>query len=161
MGSHGRDTLGIFRIHQFEKVEQFCVTEPEGTVSWEMMEEMIGNSELFYQALGLPYRVVSIVSGALNLAAAKKYDLEAWFPASKTFRELVSCSNCTDYQSRRLEVRHGLAKKGPEGKKSYVHLLNRRGDRTRTPQNVWNPGGGPGEAWEGLGSGLGALSILF
>lgn len=123
-GSHGRDTLGIFRIHQFEKVEQFCVTDPEGTKSWEMMEEMISNSEQFYQSLGLPYRVVNIVSGALNLAAAKKYDLEAWFPASKTFRELVSCSNCTDYQARRLEVRCGTAKKGPEAKKSYVHLLN-------------------------------------
>ena len=89
-----------------------------------MMEEMIKNSEEFYQSLGLPYRLVNIVSGALNNAAAKKYDLEAWFPSSKTYRELVSCSNCTDYQSRRLEVRCGAPKKGPEAKKSYVHLLN-------------------------------------
>ena len=85
---------------------------------------MLRNSEEFYQALGLPYRVVNIVSGALNNAAAKKYDLEAWFPSSKTWRELVSCSNCTDYQARRLEVRCGAPKKGPEGKKAYVHMLN-------------------------------------
>jgi len=123
-GSHGRDTLGIFRVHQFEKVEQFSVSSPERNDSWDEMERMIANAEEFYQSLGLPYRVVNIVSGELNDAAAKKYDLEAWFPASKTFRELVSCSNCTDYQSRNLEVRHGAPKKGPEGTKSYVHLLN-------------------------------------
>jgi len=124
VGSHGRDTLGIFRVHQFEKVEQFCVTVPDDDASWKMQEEMLGNSEQFYQSLGLPYRVVNIVSGALNNAAAKKYDLEAWFPSSKTWRELVSCSNCTDYQSRRLEVRCGAPKKGPEAKKQYVHMLN-------------------------------------
>ncbi|XP_057519210.1 serine--tRNA ligase-like [Amaranthus tricolor] len=122
-GSHGRDTLGIFRVHQFEKVEQFCITSPNGNDSWEMHEEMLKNSEEFYQKLGLPYRIVSIVSGALNDAAAKKYDLEAWFPASSTFRELVSCSNCTDYQSRKLEIRYGQ-KKSNEQTKQYVHLLN-------------------------------------
>jgi len=124
VGSHGRDTLGIFRVHQFEKVEQFVATTSEGDDSWKMQEEMLDNSEKFYQALELPYRVVNIVSGALNDAAAKKYDLEAWFPASSTYRELVSCSNCTDYQSRELNVRQGQAKKGPESTKSYVHLLN-------------------------------------
>ena len=123
-GSHGRDTLGIFRVHQFEKIEQFVAASPDGNDSWDEMERMIGNSEAFYQSLGLPYHVVDIVSGALNDAAAKKYDLEAWFPASKTFRELVSCSNCLDYQSRRLEVRCGAPQKGPEKKKAYVHLLN-------------------------------------
>ncbi|KAL8129163.1 hypothetical protein V2J09_018318 [Rumex salicifolius] len=122
-GSHGRDTLGIFRVHQFEKVEQFCITSPNGNDSWDMLEEMINNSEEFYQMLKLPYQVVSIVSGALNDAAAKKYDLEAWFPASKTCRELVSCSNCTDYQSRRLEIQFGQ-KKSNEAKKQYAHLLN-------------------------------------
>ncbi|GJP55318.1 hypothetical protein CLOM_g14293 [Closterium sp. NIES-68] len=122
-GSHGRDTLGIFRIHQFEKVEQFAITSPNGNDSWEMHEEMLKNSEDFYQKLGLPYRVVAIVSGALNDSAAKKYDLEAWFPASKTFRELVSCSNCTDYQARRLEIRYGQ-KKMNETTKHYGHLLN-------------------------------------
>eukprot|EP00249_Psilotum_nudum_P013410 c24313_g1_i1 orf=192-1334(+) len=110
-GAHGRDTLGIFRVHQFEKIEQFCVTSPLDNKSWEMHEEMLRNSEEFYQQLGLPYQVVEIVSGALNDAAARKYDLEAWFPSSKTYRELVSCSNCTDYQSRRLEIRYGQKNK--------------------------------------------------
>ncbi|CAN6449454.1 unnamed protein product [Victoria cruziana] len=122
-GSHGRDTLGIFRVHQFEKVEQFCVTSPNGNDSWDMHEEMIKNSEDFYKELNIPYQLVAIVSGALNDAAAKKYDLEGWFPASKTYRELVSCSNCTDYQSRRLEIRFGQ-KKGNDQVKQYVHLLN-------------------------------------
>ncbi|CAI9102246.1 OLC1v1000487C1 [Oldenlandia corymbosa var. corymbosa] len=122
-GSHGRDTLGIFRVHQFEKVEQFCITSPNGNDSWDMHEEMINNSEEFYKELGLPYQIVAIVSGALNDAAAKKLDLEAWFPASKAYRELVSCSNCTDYQSRRLEIRYGQ-KKSNEQAKQYVHLLN-------------------------------------
>lgn len=122
-GSHGRDTLGIFRVHQFEKVEQFCLTSPNGNDSWDMHEEMIKNSEDFYKMLNIPYQIVAIVSGALNDAAAKKYDLEAWFPASQTYRELVSCSNCTDYQSRRLEIRYGQ-KKSNEQAKQYVHLLN-------------------------------------
>ncbi|KAG7552109.1 Class I and II aminoacyl-tRNA synthetase tRNA-binding arm [Arabidopsis thaliana x Arabidopsis arenosa] len=120
-GSHGRDTLGIFRVHQFEKVEQFCITSPND--SWAMLEEMLKNSEEFYQALKIPYRVVSVVSGALNDAAAKKYDLEGWFPASETYRELVSCSNCTDYQSRRLDIRYGQNKSN-EKTKQYVHMLN-------------------------------------
>ncbi|KAL6774475.1 TSS2 [Auxenochlorella protothecoides x Auxenochlorella symbiontica] len=101
-GSHGRDTLGIFRVHQFEKVEQFVITSPAEDASWRAFEEMITNSEEFYASLDLPYRVVNIVSGELNNAAAKKYDLEAWFPASQTYRELVSCSNCLDYQVWRL-----------------------------------------------------------
>ncbi|CAK9164569.1 unnamed protein product [Ilex paraguariensis] len=122
-GSHGRDTLGIFRVHQFEKVEQFCLTSPNGNDSWEMHEEMLKNSEEFYKMLKIPYQVVAIVSGALNDAAAKKYDLEGWFPSSSTYRELVSCSNCTDYQSRRLEIRYGQ-KKNNEQAKQYVHLLN-------------------------------------
>jgi len=94
-GSAGRDNWGIFRVHQFEKVEQFIITNEEE--SWNELEKMIKISEEFYQALNLPYRVVSIVSGALNDAAAKKYDLEAWFPGYNDYRELVSCSNCTDY----------------------------------------------------------------
>ena len=76
------------------------------------------------QALGFPYRVVTIVSGELNDAAIKKYDLEAWFPGQQEYRELVSCSNCTDYQSRRLEVRYGTQGKGGDGLKQYVHMLN-------------------------------------
>ncbi|KQK03614.1 serine--tRNA ligase [Brachypodium distachyon] len=122
-GSHGRDTAGIFRVHQFEKIEQFCVTSPNDNNSWELHEEMIKNSEDFYKEIGLPYQLVSIVSGALNDAAAKKYDLEAWFPASKTYRELVSCSNCTDYQARRLGIGFGQ-KKNDEQSKQFVHMLN-------------------------------------
>jgi len=121
IGAYGKDTWGIFRVHQFEKVEQFCLTGPEK--SWEMHEEMLKTSEEFYQSLKIPYRVVNIVSGELNNAAAKKYDLEGWFPGYATFRELVSCSNCTDYQSRSLEIRCGSKKQGAHEKK-YVHMLN-------------------------------------
>ncbi|KAF8647341.1 hypothetical protein AX16_006803 [Volvariella volvacea WC 439] len=120
-GSAGRDMWGIFRVHQFEKVEQFCITDPEK--SWEMFDHMVANSEEFYQSLGLRYRVVAIVSGALNLAASQKYDLEAWFPFQRAYKELVSCSNCTDYQARRLEVRCGLKTK-EQTRKVYVHMLN-------------------------------------
>ncbi|KAL7670532.1 hypothetical protein ACOME3_005467 [Neoechinorhynchus agilis] len=126
-GSHGKDTRGIFRVHQFQKVEQFVITSPSD--SWPMFHRMIEHSEKFAQALGLPYRIVNIVSGELNNAAAMKYDLEAEFPGSGTFRELVSCSNCTDYQSRRLKVRFGQTKKstvsgGPIPAVEYVHMLN-------------------------------------
>ncbi|KAG0727769.1 Serine--tRNA ligase, cytoplasmic [Chionoecetes opilio] len=124
VGSHGRDTRGIFRVHQFQKVEQFCLTSPHDNKSWEMMEEMISNAEELCKALNLPYRVVNIVSGELNNAAAKKLDLEAYFPGSGgTYRELVSCSNCLDYQSRRLRVRYGATKK-MNAAVEYVHMLN-------------------------------------
>ncbi|KAJ8717421.1 hypothetical protein PYW08_005820 [Mythimna loreyi] len=123
VGSHGRDTRGIFRVHQFEKVEQFVLTSPHDNASWEMMEEMITNAEDFYKLLGIPYRVVNIVSGALNHAASKKLDLEAWFPGSGAFRELVSCSNCLEYQARRLLVRYGQTKK-MNAATEYVHMLN-------------------------------------
>lgn len=111
-GSH-KDQNGIFRVHQFTKIEQFCITKPDE--SMKVFDAMIKNCEEFYQSLKIPYRVVSIVSGKLNNSAALKYDLEAWFPASKAFRELVSCSNCTDYQSRRLNIKHN---------NKYVHMLN-------------------------------------
>lgn len=123
VGSHGRDTRGIFRVHQFEKVEQFVLTSPHDNKSWEMMDEMIGNAEQFCQSLGIPYRVVNIVSGALNHAASKKLDLEAWFAGSGAFRELVSCSNCLDYQARRLLVRYGQTKK-MNAAVDFVHMLN-------------------------------------
>eukprot|EP00924_Labyrinthula_sp_SR-Ha-C_P009984 snap_masked-scaffold_21-processed-gene-5.78-mRNA-1 protein AED:0.01 eAED:0.01 QI:0/-1/0/1/-1/1/1/0/445 len=113
-GKHGKDTWGIFRVHQFDKVEQFCITEPEK--SWEMHEEMRKVSEEFLQSLGLGYRVVNIVSGELNNAASKKYDIEAYFPGYDDFKELVSCSNCLDYQSRGLGIRFAKGK--------YVHMLN-------------------------------------
>lgn len=123
VGSHGRDTRGIFRVHQFEKVEQFVLTSPYDNESWNLFNEMIQNSEDFYKDLGISYRIVNIVSGALNNAAAKKLDLEAWFPGSGAFRELVSCSNCLDYQSRRLLVRYGQTKK-MNAQTDYVHMLN-------------------------------------
>jgi len=102
-------------------VEQFLLTEPEK--SWEAYDMMINNSEEFMQSLGLPYQLVAIVSGALNDAASKKIDLEAWFPFQKEYKELVSCSNCTDYQSRALEIRCGVKKQLDKTKK-YVHCLN-------------------------------------
>jgi len=113
-GSHGKDTSGIFRVHQFEKVEQFVVTDH--TKSWEMMENMINVCKEFYNSLGFNYRIVSIVSGALNNAASKKYDLEGYFPASKQFRELVSCTNTLDYMSKRINCK--------DNKGNYVHMLN-------------------------------------
>jgi len=123
VGSHGRDTRGIFRVHQFEKVEQFVICSPHDGESWKIMEEMNGNAEAFYQKLNIPYRIVGIVSGALNNAAAKKLDLEAWYPGSGSFRELCSCSNCTDYQARRLLIRYGQTKKMND-KVDYCHMLN-------------------------------------
>jgi seryl-tRNA synthetase len=114
-GAHGKQTRGIFRVHQFEKVEQFCVTDP--TNSADMFQEMITNAQEFYNALGLHYRVISIVSGALNNAASIKYDIEVWFPGSKFYGEVVSCTNCLDYFSKRLNVTNN--KTG-----EYLHMLN-------------------------------------
>ncbi len=119
-GSHGKDTLGIFRVHRFEKVEQFIFSKPED--SWNHFEELITNSEELYKDLKIPYRIANIASGELNDNAAKKYDLEAWFPASKTYRELVSCSNCLDYQARKLKIRMG--KVGSQQAKEILHTLN-------------------------------------
>jgi len=117
-GSHGKDTKGIFRVHQFEKVEQFVFCKPDQ--SWKIFEELIKNIEEIYQELKIPYRIVNIASGELNDNAAKKYDLEAWFPAQGKYRELGSCSNCTDFQARKLNIKFG--KYG--GKKEFVHTLN-------------------------------------
>ena len=119
-GSHGKDTLGIFRVHRFEKVEQFIFCSPED--SWKYFEELISNSEELYKELKIPYRIVNIASGELNDNASKKYDLEAWFPASERYRELVSCSNCLDYQARKLKIRMG--KVGSQQAKKILHTLN-------------------------------------
>lgn len=110
-----------FGLTTFVQIEQFVLTKPED--SWQAFEDMMATSEEFYQSLKLPYNVVAIVSGALNNAAAKKYDLEAWFPFQQEYKELVSCSNCLDYQSRALEIRFGV-KKATDLKKTYVHALN-------------------------------------
>eukprot|EP00127_Corallochytrium_limacisporum_P001773 Clim_evm4s80 gene=Clim_evmTU4s80 len=123
VGSHGRDTRGIFRVHQFEKIEQFVLTSPDDDASWKEMERMIDVAEQLYKDLEIPYRIVNVVSGALNNAAAKKYDLEGWFAGSKAYRELVSCSNCTDYQARRVMTRYGTTKEAGT-KTAYCHMLN-------------------------------------
>jgi seryl-tRNA synthetase len=118
-GAHGRDTKGIFRVHQFEKVEQFIFCKPEE--SWHWHEKLIENAEGIFQALGIPYRVVNICSGELGTVAAKKYDLEVWLPGQGKYREAVSCSNCTSYQAVRSNIRY---REKPHEPAKYVHTLN-------------------------------------
>ncbi|MBN1896643.1 MAG: serine--tRNA ligase [Candidatus Aenigmarchaeota archaeon] len=118
-GSHGRDTKGIFRVHQFEKVEMFIFCKPED--SWKMHEELIGNLEDFFRELKIPFRVVNVCTGDLGSIAAKKYDLEGWLPGQKQYRELGSCSNCTEYQARRSGIRFREKTSDPT---QYVHTLN-------------------------------------
>jgi seryl-tRNA synthetase len=118
-GAGNRDLKGIFRVHQFHKVEQYVFAKPEE--SWDIHEELIRNAEELFQGLGLPYRVVNVVSGELGAPAAKKYDLEAWMPAQGKYREMVSASNTTDWQSYRLNIRL-VRRKGME--REYVHTLN-------------------------------------
>ncbi len=119
IGQHGRYTKGIFRVHQFHKIEQFIFSGPEQ--SWDLHEELQRNSELLYEGLGLHYRVVNVCTGDMGSIASKKYDIECWM-ADGEFRETGSNSNCTDYQARRLNVKYRL-KEGakPEG---FVHTLN-------------------------------------
>ena len=118
-GSHGRDTKGIFRVHQFEKVEQFIFSNPED--SWDEHQRLITNAEEFFRQLKLPYRIVNVCSGDLGIMAAKKYDLEAWLPGQNMYREMVSCSNCTTYQAVRAKVRYRDKSNDPT---DYVHTLN-------------------------------------
>lgn len=119
-GAHGKDTKGIFRVHQFNKVEQFVFCLPEQ--SWDWHEKLLENAEKLWQGLGIPYRVVNICTGDLGVVAAKKYDIEAWLPSQATYREMVSCSNCTDWQSYRLNIRYAEKKGMPS--KGFVHTLN-------------------------------------
>lgn len=118
-GAHGKDTKGIFRVHQFEKVEQFVFCKPED--SPKEHELLLENAEEFIQSLGLPYRVVNICSGELGTVAAKKYDIEVWLPAQGRYREIVSCSNCYSYQAVRSNIRY---KDKPNDAPNYVHTLN-------------------------------------
>ncbi len=118
-GAGSRDLKGIFRVHQFHKIEQYVYAKPEE--SWDLMEELIGNAEELFKGLEIPYRIVNIASGDLGAPAAKKYDLETWMPAQGLFREMVSCSNTTDWQSYRLRTRL-VRRKGMV--KEYVHTLN-------------------------------------
>ena len=119
-GAHVKDTRGIFRTHQFNKIEQFVFCKPEQ--SWKIHEELIRNAEELVQKLGLPYRVVNVCTGDLGTVAAKKYDVEVWMPAQKAYREIISCSNCTDYQARRLNIKY--REKEGEPPKGFVHTLN-------------------------------------
>jgi len=127
-GSSGKDIRGIFRVHQFEKVEQFCLTADDFELSQAEQKRMLQCAQDFYDSLGIGYRVVCLVSGELNDAAVKKYDLEGWFPGQRTYRELVSCSNCTDYQARGVGVRCGAKKAAAKTdmtvRQSYCHMLN-------------------------------------
>jgi len=117
IGSHGVDEKGLFRIHQFNKVEQFIFCNPKE--SWKLFEELIKNAEELFKKLKLPYRIVSVCTGDIGIVAAKKYDLEAYMPREKAYKEVVSCSNCTAYQATRLNVRYQKA-----DHREYVHTLN-------------------------------------
>ncbi len=117
-GAAGKDTRGIFRVHQFDKVEMFCFVDPEQAASEH--ERLLSIEESILQELEIPYRVVAIAVDDLGASAAKKYDCEAWLPGQGRYRELTSCSNTTDYQARRLDIRYRAA----DGKPAHVHTLN-------------------------------------
>jgi seryl-tRNA synthetase len=118
-GAHGKDMKGIFRVHQFEKVEQFVFINPDK--SWEEHEKMLEITEKFYEILEIPFRTIVLCSGDLGKVSAKTYDIEAWFPAQNAYREICSCSNCTDYQSRSLKIRY---RNNPNEETKLVHTLN-------------------------------------
>jgi len=120
IGSHGIDTKGLFRVHQFHKVEQFIFCKPEDSPAFH--EELLANAEELYRNLGLPYHVVLICTGDIGTVAAKKYDIEVWMPREEAYREVVSCSNCTSYQAVRL----GMRMRDPADfeSKYYIHTLN-------------------------------------
>jgi seryl-tRNA synthetase len=119
-GAHGKDTRGIFRTHQFNKIEQFIFCKPEDSPS--LHEELLANAENILQKLGLAYRVVNVCTGDIGTVASKKYDIEAWMPAQGDYREVVSCSNCTDYQARRLGIKYRLKEGAPPV--GPLHTLN-------------------------------------
>jgi seryl-tRNA synthetase len=119
-GSHGKDEKGIFRVHQFDKIEMVVFSKPEE--SGKIHEELLKIAEEFWQSLGINYRVVNICTGDLGVCASKKYDIEAWFPGQNKYREVVSCSNFKDYQSRRLNIK--LREKDGMPPKCLVHTLN-------------------------------------
>ncbi|QWT21245.1 serine--tRNA ligase [Bacillus sp. NP157] len=121
-GSYGRDTRGMIRQHQFEKVEMVQIASPE--TSFQQLEEMVGHAEAVLKALELPYRKVMLCTGDMGFAAAKTYDLEVWLPSQNTYREISSCSNCTDFQARRMQARW---RNPATGKPELVHTLNGSG----------------------------------
>ncbi|MNO40468.1 Serine--tRNA ligase [compost metagenome] len=119
-GSYGRDTRGLIRMHQFDKVEMVQLVHPEK--SWDALEEMVGHAEKVLQLLELPYRVMALCTGDMGFCAAKTYDLEVWLPAQNTYREISSVSNCTDFQARRMQARVRV-----DGKPQLLHTLNGSG----------------------------------
>ena len=120
-GSHGKDTRGLIRQHQFDKVEMVQIVQPEK--SYEALEEMVGHAENILKLLELPYRVITLCTGDMGFGATKTYDLEVWVPAQNTYREISSCSNCEDFQARRMKARF----KDENGKNRLVHTLNGSG----------------------------------
>ncbi len=123
IGGHGVDQKGLFRMHQFNKVEQFVFCTPEE--SWGIHEKLLENTEEFWRLLKIPYRVVNICTGDIGNVAAKKYDVEAWFPRKQAYAEVASCSNCTSYQAVRLGIKYRLGKQGAfDERKEFVHTLN-------------------------------------
>ncbi|WP_325198906.1 serine--tRNA ligase [Kingella oralis] len=120
-GSHGKDTRGLIRQHQFDKVEMVQVVQPEN--SYAALEEMVSHAENILKLLELPYRVITLCTGDMGFGAAKTYDLEVWVPAQNTYREISSCSNCEDFQARRMKARF----KGEDGKNRLLHTLNGSG----------------------------------
>ncbi len=121
-GAHGKDTKGIFRVHQFNKIEQIIFCKPEE--SWNLHEELLSNAKEFFASLGLHFRVMNICTGDIGTVASKKYDIEVWMPAQETYREVVSCSNCTDYQARRLKIRFRGKDSENQEIKITPHTLN-------------------------------------
>jgi seryl-tRNA synthetase len=117
-GAAGKDTRGIFRVHQFDKLELFSYCHPDK--SWDEQEQLLAIEEEIAQELGFHYRVVNVAAGDLGASAARKFDIEVWLPGQERYRELTSCSNCTDYQARRLNIRF----RGDGGKPQFVHMLN-------------------------------------
>jgi seryl-tRNA synthetase len=121
-GSHGKDTRGLIRQHQFEKVEMVQIVRPQD--SWDALEQMVGNAETILQKLELPYRVLALCAGDTGFSAAKTYDLEVWLPGQQKYREISSVSNTLDFQARRMMARY----RNPEtGKPELVHTLNGSG----------------------------------
>jgi len=118
-GAHGKDQKGIFRVHQFEKIEQFVFSKPED--SWKEHENMLAIVEEFYQKIGIPYKIMLLSSGDMGKISAKTYDVEAWMSGQNTYREIVSCSNCLDYQARRLMIRF---RNKTNEQTQYLHTLN-------------------------------------
>ena len=118
IGKRGLDERGLFRVHQFNKIEQVVICKPQE--SWDLFEQMSKNQQEYMDALEIPYRIVNVCTGDMGIVAAKKYDLEGWSPREGKYIELGSCSNCTSYQATRLNIKY----RKKDGTKEFVHTLN-------------------------------------